>query len=207
MSEATPTQPVVTQTDAQPQAGVEGTDARTDGNELDTLLKTYDEQTTQPAAATQTPPAQTQTEPDLKVIAAKMQQFETFATEAHNAKYKRDMNDTVAAIRGDLDPDVFDPALIEGWLDAQAKQDPRLAQAWIERDAKPKQFEQVKTALAKNFAKKFSKLPDRQATEDRETVAAAVRGASTRTPEGKAPDFGKLSDSDFQKEKDKLFGT
>jgi hypothetical protein len=60
--------------------------------------------------------------------------------------------------------------------------------------------------LGKSFAKKFSKMPDKQATEDRETVAAAVRGASTRAPEGKAPNFAAMSDNDFQAEKDKLFG-
>ncbi len=52
MSEAN-TQTVVTETDALPQAGAEVvTDARQDGD-LDTLLKTYDEQVP-PAATTST---------------------------------------------------------------------------------------------------------------------------------------------------------
>lgn len=208
MSEAD-TQPVVTTTEAQPQVGAEGTDARNDGADLDTLLKVYDEKTTSAAATTtQTQPDTTAgTEPDLKTVAAKLQQLESFATESHNLRHKQDMGETVKAIRGDLDPDVFDEKLIEGWLNVQAQQDPRLAQAWLNRAANPKQFEQVKTALAKSFQKKFSKLPDRQTTEDRDAVTAAVRGSSTRATEGKAPEFGKMSNADFQKEKDKLFGT
>jgi len=197
MSEATPTQPVVTETEASAQPDAKVTDARTEGD-LDSLLKVYDETTAAPATTKSEPEQQPGAAPDLNVLAAKMQRFESLATEAQNIQFKRDMSETVTAIRGDLDPEVFDAPLIEGWLDAQAKQDPRLAKAWLERHANPKQFEQVKTALAKNFAKKFSKLPDRAATEDRDAVSAAVRGASTRAPASQPANLGGMTDAEYR---------
>ncbi len=203
MSEATPTQPAVIETNAQPPADAAVTDARTEGADLDTLLKTYDEQT---APATSPTPAQPSAAPDLNVLAGELQQVKSFVNEANNIQFKRDMNDTVATIRGDLDPEVFDGPLIEGWLDSQAKQDPRLAKAWLERHANPKQFAQVTTALAKNFAKKFSKLPDRQVTEDREAVTAAVRGASNRAPENPPANYAGKSDAEFREDVHKKYG-
>jgi hypothetical protein len=53
---------------------------------------------------------------------------------------------------------------------------------------------------------KFSKLPDKAATEDRAAVTAAVRGASTKAPEGKAPSYGKMSDAEYNKDVEQKFG-
>lgn len=203
MSEAQATQPVVTPTDAQPQAGAEVTDARNEDT-LDTLLKTYDQQT-QPAAQPQTtnPPERKPDTPDLNVLASRV---ESFVNEAHNIQFKRDMTETVKQVRGDLDPDVFDDVLVESWLDAEARRDPRLAKAWTDRHANPKQFERVKAELGKSFTKKFSKLPDKQVTEDRESVAAAVRGASTPRPESKPLNVSNLSNKQAADEIEKNFG-
>ena len=95
---------------------------------------------------------------------------------------------------------------MEAWLDAQARSDPRLAAAWSQRHANPKQFQKVVTGLSQSFAKKYGKLPDKQATEDREAVTAAVRGASTRAPEGKAPDYSGKSDAEFREDVRKNYG-
>lgn len=206
MSEATPTQPVVTETNAQPQAGAEVTDARTEGADLDTLLKTYDEQTTTTPATPPTPAQAPAADPDLKALAGEVQQMKGFVNEANKLRFQHDMNATVETIRGDLDPEIFDAALVKGWLNAQAEEDPRLAQAWLERHANPKHFEQVKAALAKNFAKKFSKMPDRQATEDREAVTAHMRGASTRTPEDKPVNYAGMSNNDAAADIEKKYG-
>ncbi len=204
MSEATPTQPVVTETPASAQPDAKAPDARTEGD-LDSLLKVYDETTAAPAQPIQ--PEQTPgTEPDLKTIAAQMQRFENLATAAVNDKFKRDMSTTVKAIRGDLPEAVFDDVLVEAYLDAQAKQDPRLAKAWLDRDANPRQFEQVKTALAKSFAKKFSSMPDRAATEDRDAVSAAVRGASNRAPASQPANLGGMTDQELREHTKKQYG-
>lgn len=201
MSEAENTQTVVDETNIQSQTGTEVNDARNDGDDLDAVLKEFD--TAVPAATSKPEPKQG-AEPDLKVLA---EQVKGFVSEANAIRFRTDMDKTIADIRGDLDPDIADNDLVESWLDVQARKDPRLAKAWADRNANPKQFDRVKAELGKALKAKFSKLPDRQATEDREAVTAAVRGASNRAPETKAPDFSKLSDNDFQKEKDKLFGT
>jgi hypothetical protein len=206
MSEAETTQPVVQTTEAPALPGAEVTvDARNDGDDLDTLLKEFDQHEPKPVVSSTTKPEPGQ-EPDLKALAQKFESVEGFVRQQSAVQYKQDMAKTVEAVRGDLPAEIFDDGMIESWLDGQARNDPRLAQAWMERNTNPKQFEKVKVALGKQLAQKFSKLPDRQVSEDRASVAAAVRGASTRAPEAKAPNFAALSDNDFQAEKDKLFG-
>lgn len=205
MSEAETTQPVVQTTDAPAVQGAEVTvDARNDGDDLDALLKEFDQHDPKPAASS--PKPEPGPEPDLKSLASKVENIDEFVRGQNAQTFKRDMKATVADVRGDLDPAIFDDQIVQAWIDVQAQNDPRLAQAWVNRHADPKKFEAVKGALGKSFAKKFSKMPDKQVTEDREIVAAAVRGASTRAPEGKAPNFAAMSDNDFQAEKDKLFG-
>jgi hypothetical protein len=49
-------------------------------------------------------------------------------------------------------------------------------------------------------------MPDPSATLDREAVTAAMRSASKVVPEAKPPSYGRLSDAEFQKEKQRLFG-
>lgn len=201
MSEDTPTQPVVTDANAPAQPGAAVESARNEGDDLDAALKEFD--TVSPPAAAPKPEQTPGTESDLKVLA---EQVKGFVSEANAIRFRQDMDKTIADIRGDLDPDLVDNDLVEAWLDTQARKDKRLAQAWTNRNANPKQFDRVKAELGKALRAKFSKMPDRQATEDREAVTAAVRGASTRAPESKPLDFAKLTDAEFQREKDKLFG-
>lgn len=200
MSEDQNTQPVVDETNTLSVTGTEVNDARNNGDDLDSVLKEFDT-ATKPAADSR--PEQSGTEPDLKMLA---EQVKGFVSEATALRYRQDMDKTIADIRGDLDPDFADNDFVEAWLDAQARKDPRLAQAWTNRNANPKQFDKVKAELGKALKSKFSKLPDRQATDDRAAVTAAVRGATNRAPEAKPTDFSKLSDNEFQKAKEALFG-
>ena len=195
MSEDQNTQTVVDEADTAPVAGTEvNKDARAEGDDLDAVLKEFDTATAADPKPEPKPGADTTSKADPAI--AEVQRY----------IYRKDMDDLVKSVRGDLDPDVFDSEMVESWVDGQARKDQRLTQAWLNRHNNPAQFERVKSELAKSFGKKFSKLPDRQATEDSEAVAAAVRGASQRAPETKAPDYSKLSDAELQAEKDKLFG-
>jgi hypothetical protein len=116
------------------------------------------------------------------------------------------MSETVKKVRGDLDPDVFSDTLVKAYINARADEDPRLAKAWVDRHANPKAFNRVVEQIGREFRQKLSKLPDKQATEDREAVTAAVRGASTPASPASSPDFGRMSDAEFLKEKDRMFG-
>lgn len=201
MSEQSTTQAVVDETKAPAQQGAEENNARVEtGDDLDTLLNEFDEGTKPAPAATQPerkPEAASETkEASADILAA--------ASEIRQERFQRDMTATIKDVRGDLPSDLYDDDFMQAWIDTQAKKDPRLANAWVNRNNNAQQFARVKAALGKEFAKRYGKLPDRQATEDREAVTAAVRGASTKAPEGKAPDYSKMTDAEFASEKAKL---
>lgn len=201
MSEDQTTQTAVDATNPPAQPGAAVQDAQTNGDDLDALLKEY-ETTTAPAAATTTAsPA-----PQAGTDTIKTPTPDPAIADVQRYIFRQDMDKTVAAIRGDLPADYFDDTLVKSWINARADEDPRLAQAWVNRHTNPKQFEKVVGSLKGEFAKKYGKLPDKQATDDRIAVADAVRGASTKAPVGQAPDFSRLSDAQFAAEKDKMFG-
>lgn len=201
MSEEQTTQAVVDETKAPAQQGAEATSARTTDDDLDALLNEFDQ-----GQSTTSEPAK----PAAAAPAANDQAIanETVLNEAkfiRQQRFQQDMQSTVKDVRGDLPADLYDDDFVQAWIDAQATKDPRLANAWVNRSADPKKFGQVKAALGKEFAKRYGRIPDKQATEDREAVTAAVRGSSTRAPEGKAPDYSAMTDSQLQAEKDRLF--
>lgn len=201
MSEDT-TQPVVdgTKAPALPGAAVDG--ARNDGNDLDTLLAQFDQQT-QPRVDPVSPPPATQQQ-DTPTPAT---QPDPLVASLYKRIEREDIGNLVKQVRGDLDATLWDNEIVEAWIDAQARKDPRLARAWLERVNNPQGFERIGKELGKKFAERASKVPDRQLTEDREAVAAAVRGASTqRAPESSPPNFGQMSNSDFRNEVRQKYG-
>lgn len=200
MSEET-TQAVVEKPDAAATPAVEGTDARDTGDDLDALLQQFDTAAKPEPATASKPEQKPGAELDPKKIAADVRA----EIEADN-RFKADVDKTVKAIRGEIDPEIADDRFVRAYLDAEAEADPRLAQAFRDRNTKPREFAKVTEQLAKRFAAKFSRLPDKAATEDREAVTAAVRGASNRAPEGKAPDFTKMSRGDFKKQVEDQYG-
>jgi hypothetical protein len=200
MSEEQTTQAVVDETNGAAQPAPAETSARTD-DDLDRLLNEFDQG--KPAPSEPAKPATAAPAADDQALAT-----ETVLNEAkfiRQQRFQQDMQATVKDVRGDLPSDLYDDDFVQAWIDAQATKDPRLANAWVNRSADPKKFGQVKAALGKEFAKRYGRIPDKQATEDREAVTAAVRGASTKAPEGKAPDYSRMTDSQLQAEKDRLF--
>jgi hypothetical protein len=201
MSEDQTTQAAVDEPKVPAAPGTEATSARTD-DDLDTLLAEFDgSKTSSPEPAK--PEPRVEAADDVKDASAEVLRARD---EIRQDRFKRDMNDTIEKVRGDLPSDFYDNTFMQAWIDAKASSDPRLAAAWVQRNENPQKFKQVVGALGKEFAKKYGKLPDRQATEDREAVTAAVRGSSTRAPEGKAPDYAAMTPGDFQAEKDRMFG-
>lgn len=181
----------------------DGQDARKDGDDVDTLLNQF-ETSVKPAPAP-TP----QPKPEQKAgteAAPTAPAADSGIAEVRNYIFRQDMDKTIKTVRGDLDPDRFDDGLVESWLDMRARKDPRLAAAWENRHRNPQAFEKVVAGLGREFTAKYGKMLDKQATEDREAVSAAVRGASTKAPEGKAPDFSGMSDQQFREEHKKLYG-
>lgn len=202
MSEATTEQTAVDATKAPALPGAaDGQDARKDGDDVDALLNTF-ESSVKPA-----PEPKPQPKPEPKAgTDATTPQPDPAVAEVRAYIRKQDMTKTVAAVRGDLDPERHDDRLVEAWLNVRATEDPRIANAWVNRHNSPQAFEKIVAHLGREFQKKYGNLPDKQATEDREAVTAAVRGASTKAPEGKAPDFAGMSNSQYREEHKKLYG-
>lgn len=194
-------QAVVDETNGAATPAPEGTNAR-EGDELDNLLKEFDERPSASTPAQPEKPAETTNTNDVNTA------NETVLNEAkfiREQRFKADMDATIEKVRGDLPKELFDGPLVQAWINAQAEKDPRLAQAWANRHTDPKKFDQVVTALGKQFAR-YGRLPDKAATGDREAVSAAVRGASTSAPAAKVPNYASMTPGEFQAEKDRMFG-
>lgn len=187
-------QAVVDEADVSATQDTGATSAREE-DDLDKILAEFNEQT-RPAEPSKPEPTagatNDQTNAAAEVLAAR--------DEIRSERFQRDMGATIKDVRGDLPTDLYDDDFMTSWIDAQAKKDPRLAQAWVNRNSNPQSFAKVKAGLGREFAKRYGKLPDKAVTEDREIVTAAVRGASTKAPEGKAPDYAKMSNSELDSE-------
>lgn len=204
MSEAKTEQPAVDAVKAPAVPGVPtGQDVRSnDGESVDALLDQFD------ASVKTVEPAKPQPKPEQKLVPAEAAKapIDPDIAEIRGYITRQDINKAIGVVRGSLDPDKYDDALVEGYLNALATKDPRLAAAWQNRHNQPQAFQKILAAVGREFQKKHGTMPDRQATEDREAVTAAVRGASTKAPEGKAPDFSRMSTSEFREAHYKEYG-
>lgn len=200
MSEDT-TQTVVDPTNAPAQQGAAADSART--TDLDAALAEFDSATTTTSTTTSTPeqkPTTTATDPALA------ERLAVIERERADERFQKAISPVLQKVRGDVPSDVFDDDELIAWMDAKAKRDPRLQNAWSNRDKNPQAWDRVVDGLSRDFAKKFTPRIDERATADREAVAAAVRGASTRAPEGKAPDFAGMSNVEFREAHKKEYG-
>lgn len=191
MSEQT-TQPVVDAADTQAKPASEAGNARNEAD-LETLLAVYDQETSKPAP--QPAPAAAPTQPDNAVL-DEIKSLKGVVQEYQQDKFKAQITDAVKAVRGDIPDDVVDDEMVEAWLDARARKDPRLAQAWLAKANNPRQWQRIQSELGREFKKKFDKMPDKALTEDREVVAAAVRGASTRAPSEQPTNMAGMSNAE-----------
>lgn len=188
-------QAVVEETDVQPkEAETEETGAQKP-DEYETLLTEFEEAvaeetksfTTEPVAAGDEKPKRDLSEEIENVVKAKLD--EERAREAA----KRDLENVVKTIRGDNPDDRFDDVFVTAWVDSQAQKDPRLQNAWLKRHEKPDEFKRIVAKLAEQFQSKISHLPDKNTTEDRDAVNAAVRGSSNTGPGDQELSFADLA--------------
>jgi hypothetical protein len=183
--------------DAQAKTGAEETGAQDKKDDLDTLLAEYEEGT---GPSTEQKQAE-KTDPNVE-------RLERLERTLNERDYRDDMKLVVGSVRGEFTPDEVDDEFIDTWVNAEAKKDPRVAQAWMKRHDDPQKFQRVVAGLSRKFAEKHAKIRqrDEDATADRESVAHAVRGASNKAPEGKAPDYTGQSDNEFRKSVEEKYG-
>lgn len=190
------------QTDAQSEETVaeeSGAQEQKKEDDLDTLLAEYEQETGESTEQ------QTETKSESGVS---REEFEALRQELSHRDYRNDLERTIESVRGDLPQEQFDDSFMDAWINARAKDDPRIANAWVQRHKDPKKFTRVVEGLGKEFAKKYGKFSgmDDNATTDREAVAQAVRGQGNKAPEGSAPDYKDVSDGEFREDVKKRFG-
>ena len=176
-------------TEPEPQASEQASDAQ--GDDLDTLLSQYEEETQDKTA-----PKEPSGKLDEVVRFIEQQREREARQESEKA-----LNDAVASaaeIAGFEKVSDAQRKIILGLLHYRASEDPRVRQAFVTRDEKPAAWRAVIREVAKEAQQSFSPA------DDHDAVASAVRGASTARaePEKEFPsdaEFSRMSDADFNK--------
>ena len=119
-------------------------------------------------------------------------------------EYERDLNTTVANVRGNLDKNVFPDKIVRAWLDAEVREDEGLKDVWLNRAQDPRMWQAAERNLIKQFHQEAARRVDPQVTEDRAMVAAAIRGASAPAQTEPPPNYSRLSNPEMRDEMRKL---
>lgn len=195
------TQAVVDEADTKPVAGSEAESARTTTEpSLDELLASYDEQTKPVAQVSPNPQPQPQPQPQPSYDPRLEQEISTIKDRLS----REDINKAIEIVGAGTNAP---RRIVKGYLEELAREDPRLAKAWNNRDADPKGWDRILKSAAKEFSKELrSSVVDEAATEDKAAVMHAMRGASNRQPEEQPTDLSRLSTHDFRKEVREKYG-
>lgn len=173
------------------QGAAKTSDAQED---LDTLLNEFDKGTSQPAE---------KAEPGGQVDTVSRDEFNELQKTIVDQQYKVDIQGVVKQIKGEVDIPYVTDEFVETYLNTEANKNPKLAQAWGNRRSDPEAFKKVIESISKTFQSGFN--IDQKITSDMDSVTAAVRSASTKSPEtAQEIDWANLSDAEFVQEKAKL---
>lgn len=201
MSEVSTTQTAVDEPKTPAQPGAAGGDAQTNGDDLDTLVKEFETKTAASTADTTTKPEQKSgtSDPSLEqMVDARVEQ----------KLAERQMADDANKFSGELASEFgITTRMAKGWLDQMARDEPAVLDAFLKRKSEPSRWARTWASLKKEFGKEHQQSSvDKFATEDRDAVTAAVRGASTKAPEGKAPDYSGMSNAEFREAHKRDYG-
>lgn len=191
----TTTQAVVDPTNTAASPAVTEGSAQTNVDDLDSLLAEFD-QSTRTTTTTHTPEPTQQTQPVIS---------DDRIRRIEDRIFQDDLNSTIKNITGDLKlPDRF----AKGWIDQVARENPAVANAFLNRANNPNAWKKIENALSKEIAKDFKALTpvDEGATVDRAAVTAAVRGASTKAATETEPNYGSLSAREGRKAVKEKYG-
>src|SRR5512139_1927175 len=198
MSEA-PTQPVAQPAEAQAQPAAEATSAQTP--DLNSFLQEFEAETKAP---TQPAPAPAATQPTAAELLQMKLEIDDLRREKATEREKADIEGIIKDFKGDK---ALPDYVVNGWINHVAGSDQRIVTAFNQRHTNPQAWKKVQAGLKAQFENEVKKLggTDTEVTSDRMAVAAAVKGASsTKAPEAKAPDYGRMSDAEFRELKKNL---
>ena len=173
-------------------------------DDLEQLLAEFDTQTAKPAAD---PFEISDNDFELRTERARLHyqqkafnsEVETHAHQLALEKHNNDFNSLIKDLRGDLDEGLFPDKLVRAWIDAEAREREDLQHAWMNRDQNERTWGQTKRELQKQFHSYASRMPDPALTEDRDAVAAAVRGLSVAAPRERPTDLSRMSNDELRK--------
>lgn len=161
---------------------------------LDSLLSEYDET---PKEATQ--PQQTAPQP---TVSPDVQAF-------MDRQIKKEMTESIHKAAVKLREVAGQPNLSEKWFEGQlhvaANNDPRIFSAFENRDKNPGAWNTILTTLGKDIAKELTdSATDKASTDSWNAVEASVHSASTSKVTESEPNWGAMSDAEFQMAKAKF---
>lgn len=140
--------------------------------------------------------------PDVRKLAQEVEEIRRIAAERESRQALDTLVNNIRESAEELTS--VDPMLIEDALHGMARRDPRIAKAFMEREAKPSAWAGVQRELGKQLAEKFGSLNTRKATENTRAAAAGARGISTTQPNKDDAGFdrgavAKMSDAEFNR--------
>ena len=158
--------------------------------DLDTLLSEIDKEFDQGTKASET---KSTTAPD---DVAQLKQTVSYLLEQTT---RGDIESAVESVSKTLGDELKVPRrAIRAMLNDMAIEDPRIRKAFDNRHKDTVGWNKVLKAAAKSIRNEFSGLPDKQLTDDREAVAATIRGASKTTSQDDAPNLNAMSDQEYE---------
>lgn len=143
-------------------------------------------------------PEQTQQSDDTNLVRALQQQVQELQQDRAAEVDQKDFDKVVNAI---ADGSPLPKTLVAGAVREIAIQDPNIQKAWEARFDNPRAWAKAQELIGEKFKSETENLPDPQVSQDREAVAAAVRGSSKRAPEGPEVDEAKvaaMNDAEFE---------
>ena len=122
-----------------------------------------------------------------------------------SAKIESDIQAAVKAV--DEIAQLGEPELIEAYLDAKVRKDPRMHAIWDNREKNPKAYQEALKVVGKEAAEKFSVKTDPNLVEAQRARKAAQSTIASTTEEDKDEKWGKLQGADFDRAWERLKGS
>lgn len=179
-------------------------------DELDALLKEFETPAQRPEANAK--PASGNGAGrghDLTLTPDRLYQVVDFVERAAAQSLQADIQSAVSLAKQNEGLKHLPDALVREMLEGSAVSDQRLRDAWKQRHDKPEVWGRVVESWATKKADAFRSLADPRLSQDREALAAAVRGqtATPPQPQAKTPqEVHAMSDQDFRAWKDRQLG-
>ena len=118
-------------------------------------------------------------------------------------KEQADIEKAVGVLK-EAAPGVKDRVL-ESYLGAAAREEPRLLQLWNNRDKNPKGWESALKAIKKQVAEEFDVRTDGQLVENQRAMKTAQQTMATKQPEpNREEKMGQLNGADFDREWERI---